>query len=138
MKLLPIASAVSFAALTLVATAAVADPAGEWRVSDGTATIRISRCGAAFCGVIASTSTPAGKDDKNPDPSKRNRSVLGIEVLFNMRKTAENVWAGKTYDAEDGQTYDAKISLQGEQSLTIQGCAPNGGPCGSQTWSRVR
>lgn len=138
MKLLPIASAISFAALMLTATAAVADPSGEWRVSDGTATVRIHRCGAGYCGTIASTSTPAGKDEKNPDPAKRNRSVLGIEVLFNMHKVAENVWAGKTYDAEDGQTYDAKISLQSEQALKIEGCAPGGGPCGSQVWSRVR
>jgi len=137
MKLLPIASAACFAALMFVATDALADPAGEWRVSDGTATVRIRKCGAAYCGFVASTSTPAGKDEKNPDPAKRNRSVLGIETLINMRPAGENLWAGTTYNAEDGQMYSAKMSMQGEQSLKIEGCAP-GGACGSEVWSRVR
>jgi uncharacterized protein (DUF2147 family) len=138
MKLLPIVSAASFAALMLVTTAALADPAGEWRVQDGTATIRIRKCGAAYCGFVASTATPAGKDEKNPDPSKRGRSVIGIETLINMKAAGQNSWAGTTYNAEDGQMYSAKISLESEQALKIEGCAPGGGLCGSETWTRVR
>jgi uncharacterized protein (DUF2147 family) len=138
MKISPIVPVASFAALLFITTAAVADPAGEWRVQDGTATIRISRCGAGYCGRIASTVSPAGRDEKNPDPSKRNRSVIGLEVLINMRPAGENVWSGTTYNAEDGQMYGAKMSLQSEQALKIEGCAPGGGPCGSETWARVR
>ncbi len=47
MQFSPILSAASFAALMFVASAAIADPAGEWRVADGTATVRIRKCGAA-------------------------------------------------------------------------------------------
>jgi uncharacterized protein (DUF2147 family) len=138
MKFSPMIAAAGFAATIFAATAAVADPAGEWRVADGTATIRIRKCGIGYCGVVASTITPAGKDAKNPDPSKRERSVIGIEALINMKPAGENSWAGTTYNAEDGQYYQAKISLQGEQSLKIEGCAPGGGACGSETWTRVR
>ncbi|MGP0059005.1 MAG: DUF2147 domain-containing protein [Beijerinckiaceae bacterium] len=138
MQLSPIVSAATFAALMFVATAAVADPIGEWRVADGTATIRIRHCGAALCGFVATTISPAGKDERNPDPSKRGRSLLGIETLINMRPAGANLWAGTTYKSEDGQIYSAKISMQGEQSLKIEGCAPGGGMCGSETWSRVR
>lgn len=138
MKLLPFVSAASFAALMFATTAAIADPAGEWRVQDGTATIRIRKCGAAYCGFIATTASAPGRDDKNPDPSKRGRSVIGVEALINMRPAGANLWAGTTYDANDGQMYSAKISLQGEQALKIEGCAPGGGMCGSETWTRVR
>jgi uncharacterized protein (DUF2147 family) len=138
MQLSPIVSAAAFAAMMLVATAAVADPAGEWRVADGNATIRIRKCGAAFCGFVATTASAPGKDDKNPDPSKRNRSVIGIEALINMKPAGDNLWAGTTYNAEDGQFYSAKISLLSEQQLKIEGCAPGGGPCGSETWNRVK
>lgn len=138
MKLSPMIAAGGFAAMMFAATAAVADPAGEWRVADGTATIRIRKCGVAYCGTIASTISAAGKDEKNPDPSKRNRSVIGIEALINMKPNGENSWAGTTYNAEDGQYYQAKISMQGEQSLKIEGCAPGGAACGSETWTRVR
>jgi uncharacterized protein (DUF2147 family) len=129
----------SYAALTLSSAVAIADPSGEWKVADGTATVRIRKCGTAFCGTIASTITPPGKDEKNPDPSKRNRSVLGIEVLSNLKPAGNNLWTGTTYNAEDGQTYSAKMSLESEQALKIEGCVQGGGSlCGHETWSRVR
>ncbi len=139
MKLMPsLTAAFALTAAIFAAAPAFADPVGDWRVADGTATVRIKHCGAALCGYIASTSTPAGKDDHNPDPSKRSRSVMGIEVLINMQKAGDNVWSGTTYNAEDGQTYSAKISLVSEQALQIQGCTPGGGACGSETWARVK
>jgi uncharacterized protein (DUF2147 family) len=138
MKLSSIARPLLLAGLLCAATAALADPVGEWRVADGTATIRIHRCGAALCGNIATTASTPGKDDRNPDPNKRSRSVLGMEVLIDMRRAGDNLWSGTSYDADDGQYYSTQISLDGESALKIQGCAPGGGPCGSQTWSRVR
>ncbi|MGC2139960.1 MAG: DUF2147 domain-containing protein [Methylovirgula sp.] len=124
--------------LLTASTAALADPVGEWRVADGTATVRIHRCGGALCGNVATTASTPGKDIRNPDPGKRNRSVLGMEVLINMRPRGRNVWAGTSYDADDGQYYSTQISLDDQSTLKISGCAPGGGPCGSQIWSRVR
>jgi uncharacterized protein (DUF2147 family) len=125
-------------ALLTTSTAALADPVGEWRVADGTATIRIRHCGGALCGNVATTVSTPGKDIRNPDPHKRNRSVLGMEVLINMRPAGENLWSGMSYNADDGQYYATKISLEGAAALKIEGCAPGGGPCGSQLWSRVQ
>jgi len=140
MKLMPTVTAALALGVSLLAVSpAFADPTGDWRVADGTATVRIKHCGGStLCGFVLATSTPAGKDDHNPDPSKRNRSVIGLEVLINMQKQNENLWAGSTYNAEDGQTYSAKISLVSEQALQIQGCVLGGGPCGSETWNRVK
>jgi uncharacterized protein (DUF2147 family) len=144
MKLTQIVSSACFAALMLFALAASApaagpaSPAGEWRVSDGTATIRIRKCGGGYCGFIAGTASTPGKDEKNPDPGKRNRSVIGIEVLINMRAAGPNLWVGTTYNAEDGQMYSAKMTMQGEQSLRIEGCGTGGGACGSEVWTRLR
>jgi uncharacterized protein (DUF2147 family) len=127
------------AALLLASTAARADPSGEWRVADGTATIRIHRCGGgAYCGNVVATITPAGKDVRNPNPAKRNRSVLGLEVLINLRPAGQNRWSGMSYNTEDGQMYTTTISLQSESALNVQGCSPGGGSCGNETWSRVR
>jgi uncharacterized protein (DUF2147 family) len=138
MKRLMFAAALSLAASVLGVDVALADPSGEWRVADGNATIRIHKCGAGYCGYIASTTGKPGKDSKNPDPAKRNRSVIGVEVLISLKPAGANTWAGTTYNAEDGQIYNAKMTLEGEQALQIQGCVPNGGICGSETWSRVR
>jgi uncharacterized protein (DUF2147 family) len=140
MTFMPTRSTVLAMAVTMLAVSpAFADPSGDWRVADGTAVVRIKKCGAsAYCGFVVQTSTPAGKDIHNPNPSLRSRSVMGLEVLINMQKGGENVWSGSTYNAEDGQTYSAKISLQGEQVLSIQGCVPGGGACGSESWARVK
>ena len=117
-------------------TAALADPVGEWRVADGTATIKIRKCGPYFCGYVASAKDP-GKDFRNPDPSKRNRSVIGIEVLFNLKAAPDDSFTGETYNADDGQIYIATLTPAG-QSMQIKGCVPNGGVCGSETWTLVR
>jgi uncharacterized protein (DUF2147 family) len=142
MKFMPTLPAALALAATLFAASSVfaasPDPTGDWRVADGTATVRIKHCGAALCGYIAGTSTTPGRDDRNPDPKLRGRSVMGIEVLINMQKAGENVWAGTSYNAEDGQTYATQISVVNEQALQIQGCSPGGGACGSETWARVK
>jgi uncharacterized protein (DUF2147 family) len=134
-------SAIAFAAIvsaSFAASRAHADPLGEWRVADGNATVQIRKCGGAYCGFVATTKTAPGRDEKNPDPAKRNRSVLGIEVLISLRPAGKNLWTGTTYNAEDGQYYSAKVSLQSEQALQVEGCVPNGGLCGSETWVRVK
>ncbi len=136
MKRRLILSAIAFAALA--ASQAKADPIGEWRVADGNATVQIRKCGGGFCGFVATTRTAPGRDEKNPDPTKRSRSVLGIEVLINLRPAGNNLWTGTTYNAEDGQYYNAKVSQQSPQALQIQGCVPNSTLCGSETWVRVK
>ncbi len=117
---------------------AALSPVGDWRVADGTATIRIHRCGAAWCGKVVTTITPAGKDIHNPDPRRRNHTVLGLEVLYNLHATGANAWSGYSYNAQDGQTYTITVSLAGPTALRVQGCVPGGGACGGETWTRAR
>lgn len=136
MKRLLIVTAIAFTAIFI--GQANADPVGEWRVADGSAIVRIRKCGAALCGFVASTRSAPGKDERNPDPSKRNRSVIGIEVLISLKPAGSNTWTGATYNAEDGLYYSATMSMQSEQALQIKGCGPNGGVCGSETWTRVK
>ena len=113
---------------------AAASPAGEWVVQDHSAVVRISKCGPNFCGFVAKGQP--GKDYRNPDPSKRNRSVIGIQVMFNMKQSGPASWSGETYNADDGQIYNGKITLTSPSTLQIEGCVPGGGVCGSQSWSR--
>lgn len=128
----------AFALGLFSAGAALAEPLGDWRVADGSATVRIKKCGASLCGFVASTRGAPGKDERNPDPAKRNRSVLGIQVLMNLRPSGANVWSGTTYNAEDGLFYNATVTQSGDSALEIKGCGANGGVCGSETWTRVK
>ena len=117
------------------AAQAADNPGGEWVVSDHTAVVRISKCGGNYCGFVAKGQP--GKDYRNPDPRKRSRSVIGIQVMFSMKQSGPSSWSGETYNAEDGQVYNGKITVAGD-TLQVEGCVPGGGVCGSQNWSRAR
>ena len=55
-----------------------------------------------------------------------------------MKQSGPASWSGPTYNAEDGQIYNGKISVAGPATLVVEGCVPGGGACGSQSWARVR
>ncbi len=120
----------------------MADPIGLWRASDG-GTMRIAACGAALCGFLASvvpakdpaTGRPA-TDKQNPDPAKRNRPLVGVEVLINMRPSGAGKWAGQLYNSDNGRTYQGYLTEQGASSLRVEGCSF--GICGGENLTRVR
>ncbi len=112
-------------------------PTGEWRVKDGTADIRVVDCSGAIWGVIAWTAGPTPNTDtdkNNPDPALRSRPVVGLPILINMHP-AEGRWEGQVYNAENGKTYDANISLVSQDVLQIEGCVL-GFLCGGENWTR--
>jgi uncharacterized protein (DUF2147 family) len=48
--------------------------------------------------------------------------VMGLTVLTDLRARGENRWEGEIYNADDGQTYDAKMSLNGDDTMIVKGC----------------
>lgn len=127
-------SAVSL--LILAGPALSAEPNGEWVVEDGNARIRIEKCDNKYWGAVAWERTRGGVDSNNPDPSKRNRPTLGLPILLGMQATRPNRWDGEVYNAENGKTYTANITLTGPNTLRIEGCVLGGLFCGGQTWNR--
>jgi uncharacterized protein (DUF2147 family) len=139
------------AALALVgAPALAADPAGNWLVKDQTAVIRIAPCADALCGTIAWTSQP-GLDENNPDPSKRDRPIVGTQILLGMRPAGGTGgtggasgtggaggtrWDGEIYNPENGKTYSGHIILLSPDLLRIEGCLLIF--CGGENWTRSR
>jgi len=121
--------------LCSIGAASAQSPVGEWMVKDQTAHIRIVSCGNALWGVINWVKGPPGKDENNPDPAKRTRSVMGMPILINM-KPGEAQWEGEVYNAQNGQTYTSYISLKSPDVLQIQGCVL-GFLCGGEDWTRV-
>jgi len=121
---------------------ALADPAGLWREKDG-GTIRIYRCGAAFCATIASVvprldpATGRPRTDKNnEDASKRNRRLVGVPVLVGMRPNGAGKWSGRLYDSDRGKIFPGHLVEVDRKTIRIEGCAL--GLCGGEELSRVR
>jgi uncharacterized protein (DUF2147 family) len=117
--------------------ALAADPTGDWRVADGVANIRVAQCNGSMWGAVSWEKQPGGRDENNPDVSKKNRPTLGMPTLIDMKKTAgAEQWEGQVYNAKDGQIYSATITPVGTDQLEIKGCVL-GFLCGGETWTRV-
>ncbi|AXS40295.1 DUF2147 domain-containing protein [Breoghania sp. L-A4] len=121
-------------------TARAADLQGDWR-TPYPGTVRIAPCGDALCGHVIAFDPPAGmtqesaRDVNNPDPDKRDRPILGIEVLSGLKQEG-GTWRGRGYDPERGIAADATVTLNGEDKLTIRGCILYV-LCENVNWTRV-
>ena len=127
--------ATAFAQIT-VADKSPADPRGLWRAQDG-AIVRVASCGGAMCGTMVSQAPGKSNTDvDNPDPDKRQRSVVGVEVIISMTPNGPNKWSGRLYNLAGGQTVDGSIVEVDDRTIRVEGCA---GPlCGSQIMTRIR
>jgi uncharacterized protein (DUF2147 family) len=113
---------------------------GVWLTQAGDARVRVSKCGAGICGVVVGLREPinpaTGKpqvDDKNPNPSLRNRPMIGLPLFSGMQATGPNRWSGQIYNADDGSTYVSHVSLAGPDTLKVEGCV--GALCGGENWT---
>lgn len=146
-------SLVATAALALLATTFHANPApaqaaqeplGMWLTDGAKGRVRISRCGDALCGDLAWLREPmdeAGqpkKDRHNADATKRGRPLVGVPILLSMKRDGDRRWTGSIYNAEDGKTYTAYLTMESEAQLRVEGCVLGGMICRKQTWTRAR
>ena len=96
---------------------------GEYWTENKTGKIAIFKCDYKYCGRII-WRKDSRKDVENPDKTKRNRNVVGIQFLndFEFSK-ADNTWLGGTvYSIDNGNTYKGKIWLENNgETLKMRG-----------------
>lgn len=108
--------------------AAETNATGTWRLENGKVTVRVSPCGSNLCGTVVALKKP--RDDKgrprldkeNPNPSLRQRPVIGLTILSNMKAKGEGYWTGTIYNPDDGNTYSSYMSLQSPDTMRVKGC----------------
>lgn len=129
------------AALIGTPMAHAAEPTGTWLTEKADARIHVAHCGKALCGTVVwskdAIDPQTGKppvDDKNPDPSKRGRKIVGMRI-FSMNLDSNGIWAGPIYNSDDGKSYAGRLLMQGDDALQVNGCA--GALCGGELWRRV-
>jgi uncharacterized protein (DUF2147 family) len=126
----------AFLVLAGMSGATAQDVTGTWLSQTGETRVRIAACGSDLCGTVVWQKTP-GKDEKNPDASKRNRPIVGLRMIFGMKSAGSGQWSGQLYNFQDGGTYAGKMRLAGSSALELSGCALGGLVCRSQTWTKV-
>ncbi|MFC7520006.1 DUF2147 domain-containing protein [Xanthomonas populi] len=82
--------------------------------------MEIRPCGAALCGtivkVLRSKPGSAKTDAVNPDPAKGNNPMEG-KVILSELVDARDLWKGRIYNPESGNTCNAKIKRGADGSL---------------------
>jgi uncharacterized protein (DUF2147 family) len=133
-----------------------ADVHGKWQTESTNAHVELSPCPDPARGVVCgkvvwlrnatnpdqtpAASTDEVKDVKNPDPALRNRKLIGLEFLNGFKPSEEpgTYEGGKIYNAEDGETYSARIKLENPDRLVLRGYVLMPMLGKSQTWTRVK
>ena len=134
-----------FAPLTF-AMGAPLDPSGLWLTKGDASIVRIAPCGSNYCGKIAWMREPnesSGSpkvDHNNKDTSKRNRPMIGLDLLMDMEADADH-WKGKVYNPEDGKIYDITFKVadptgKAANTAELEGCMMRY-LCKSETFKRA-
>lgn len=99
---------------------------GEWLTTEKDAIIEIFENGGRFYGKVVwmEETHIDGKpilDTNNADKSKRNRPILGMNLLEDFEFT-NGIWEnGTIYDPRNGKTYSCTIKKKGENVLEVRG-----------------
>ncbi|NVO54553.1 DUF2147 domain-containing protein [Rhodobacteraceae bacterium B1Z28] len=122
---------------TLATGAMAADPVdGLWKTAPGDTGgylhVSIAECGSAICGTIDT----AFDKDGNEQLEYEN---LGKQIIWDMIPEGNGTYAnGKIWAPDRDKTYSSKMSLDGQNKLTVKGCAVGGLVCRGQNWTRVQ
>lgn len=117
---------------------------GKWINKDGEANIQIYKKGSNYFGKLIWLKKPnnemgkAKVDLNNPESSLKTRPILGLEILKNLAY-AEGTWeGGSIYDPKSGNTYSCKMTMKGNDQLSIRGYLGFSFIGRTDVWSRVK
>lgn len=123
------------AGLLAVTVHAADSPAGIWLTEEKTSKIKIAACGKAFCATIL-WARESGHDAQNPDPARRQRPMIGLDLSHDIRPDGKGGWKASMYNPENGKTYRTTLTPKGRE-LEVSGCVLGGLLCGSETWQKA-
>ena len=132
--------AAAIAVLLSAEWAEAAEVTGLWHTPTG-GEVAVYPCGHALCGRLENSTrlraNPGLKDGLNKDPALRGRPLKGM-VLIQGARGGPPTWAdGQLYNPEDGNTYGGSLTLMGDGTLQLKGCALVV-LCKTQVWTRIR
>jgi uncharacterized protein (DUF2147 family) len=88
--------------------------------------IEIVPCGDRLCGTLVWFQRPNDAqglplvDVKNKNPALRTRPLLGLSILYGLRRTGGNTREeGKIYNPDDGNDYNAQMSIEDDGTLRV-------------------
>src|SRR3990172_10338576 len=119
-----------FVSLLAASVVRAADPTGLWWAEGGPAPVELTGCVDALCGRVVWLRSPLDEDGclvrdaENPDPALRKRSLIGIDLLQDLRPSDadRHEWTGgEIYDPTSGRIYRAVLRMDGTDRLPLRG-----------------
>lgn len=133
------------ALLVALATTSAADTTdaqilGTWKTPKHDGKVVIEECGAAICGRVVDgrelRANPNQTDVRNPDTSKRDRKILGLNILEGYTGGPTQWTGGTVYDPQTGDSSkNSTLTLQSPNTLLVKGCRLVF--CRSETWTKI-
>ena len=139
------ASALIFVLMQVSLSCALDHPSavGVWKNED--ATFEIFENQGRLSGKIIALKephTPEGKeklDVHNPDPSKRERPIVGLVFMSGFSRKSDARWEdGTIYDPKTGNTYSGSMELEGPETIKVRGFIGISLIGRTDVWTRVR
>lgn len=117
------------------------DIAGTWLSGDGDGLIEIRVDGAAIAARILGSPKPdrdrPETDTLNPDPTLRDRPLLGLNIFSGFTYDGDGKWSGGfIYDPNSGKTYRGKLRLVDTNTIEVRGFIGISLIGRSETWTR--
>jgi uncharacterized protein (DUF2147 family) len=124
---------ISLAPAPLCATGEGESVFGVWLTEGGASKLEIAPCGDNACARVVwmknstymnSKDGPVGTektDRHNPDPDRRNRPILGLQVMEGLMPDGEWWKKGSCYDPQTGKNYQCKMKLESPTELKLIG-----------------
>jgi uncharacterized protein (DUF2147 family) len=116
---------VAGAALALAATAhaqTAEDAFGVWENPENKSHTEFYKCGNGLCARIIKVVDGQKTDDRNPDPAKRKRPIVGLVIVEGAKKTGPKTWAGTVYLRAEGKSYSGTMTVRSKTALDLSGC----------------
>lgn len=114
-----------------------------WTSQERDVRVRLRDCGGKICGTLVwlqeKVDPRTGKpktDRRNPDPAKRARPLIGIQVVRDFVPTGARQWSGTIYNADDDHSYRAHMTVLGPRTLRLEGCMLVV-LCKGHTWRKI-
>ena len=119
---------------------------GTWLNGTKKGHVQIYKQGGTFFGKLVLLTEPndpaTGKpktDIHNSDPSRRNRPLLNLPLMYNFKYDGGTVWSdGKIYNPEDGKEYNCKMTLKDPNTLEVRGYVGISLFGKTQVWTRIK
>jgi uncharacterized protein (DUF2147 family) len=118
--------------------AAAEDAIGTWKDADTGGITQVYSCEGGICIKVVTPSKAREKDDNNPDPALKGRSMAGVVIMAGAAKDGADRWKGKVYNSEDGKTYTGYIEVKSKDEVKLEGCVLGGIICKSHLWRRTQ